>query len=164
MRGHGRTDPRPRSCRRIRVVPLVLHAAGDPRLLRTAGGRVSGNIRALKRRDVFASAVLFVVGFSAVFAVLGVALNAALQGVATEGLAWLSRLAGTIVIILGLHLTSLLCIPILDRKYPAKPDMPKLGNFASLLFGASFAVSWTSCVGPILGNTLVLAAAQPATV
>jgi cytochrome c-type biogenesis protein len=51
----------------------------------------------LERRDVFFNAVLFVAGFSTGFAVLGVVLNAALQGAATEVLAWLSRLAGVIV-------------------------------------------------------------------
>src|SRR5215216_6385043 len=56
----------------------------------------------LGRRDVFSSAVLFVAGFSAVFAVLGVVLNAALQEAATEVLAWLSRFAGSVVILLGL--------------------------------------------------------------
>lgn len=32
----------------------------------------------------------------------------------------------------------------------------------SLLFGASFAVAWTPCVGPILGSTLALATTRPA--
>ncbi len=36
------------------------------------------------------------------------------------------------------------------------------GYLASVLFGASFAVAWTPCVGPILGSTLALAASQPA--
>ncbi len=116
----------------------------------------------LGRRDVFLSTVLFVAGFSAVFAALGVALNAALQGAATEVLAWLSRLAGTVVILLGLHLTGLLRLPLLERDYSARPKAPKPGYLSSALFGASFAVAWTPCVGPILGSTLALAAAQPA--
>ncbi|MDP9457427.1 MAG: cytochrome c biogenesis CcdA family protein [Actinomycetota bacterium] len=116
----------------------------------------------LKRRDVFLSAVLFVAGFSAVFAALGVALNAALQGAATEVLAWLSRLAGTVVILLGLHLTGLLRLPFLERGYSTRPKARKPGYLSSALFGASFAVAWTPCVGPILGSTLALAAAQPA--
>lgn len=116
----------------------------------------------LRRQDVFLSAVLFVVGFSAVFAVLGVVLNAALQDAATEVLAWLSRIAGTIVIFLGLHLTGLLRLPILDRRLSASPGSVKPGHLTSLLFGASFAVAWTPCVGPILGSTLALATSQPA--
>ncbi|MDP9477507.1 MAG: cytochrome c biogenesis protein CcdA [Actinomycetota bacterium] len=116
----------------------------------------------LKRRDVLLGTVLFVAGFSAVFAGLGVVLGAVLQEAATEVLAWLSRLAGTVVIVLGLHLTGLLRLPVLDRRYRTRPGTPKTGRLASLLFGASFAVAWTPCVGPILGSTFVLATTQPA--
>ncbi|MBA3426655.1 MAG: cytochrome c biogenesis CcdA family protein [Rubrobacteraceae bacterium] len=114
------------------------------------------------RRDVLAGALLFVAGFSMVFAVLGVALNAALAGVAAETLAWLSRLAGTVIILLGLHMTGLLRVPILDREYSIKPTKIGPGYLAPAIFGASFAVAWTPCVGPILGSTLALAAARPA--
>ena len=116
----------------------------------------------LKRRDVLLGTVLFVVGFSIVFAVLGVVLNAALQNAATEVLTWLSRIAGTVVILLGLHLTGLLRLPFLDRRFSVRAAANGPGHLAPLLFGASFAVAWTPCVGPILGSTLALAAAQPA--
>ncbi len=117
----------------------------------------------LKRRDLFLSTLLFVVGFSTVFAVLGVALNAVLAGAATEALTWLSRIAGAVVILLGLHLTGLLKLPLLDRRVSLQPGTLKPGHISSLLFGAAFGVAWTPCVGPILGSTLALAASQPAT-
>ncbi len=129
-------------------------------LVQLAGTSLS--VSDLKRRDVLLSTVLFVGGFSAVFAFLGVVLGALLQGAATEVLAWLSRLAGTAVIVLGLHLTGLLRLPLLDREYRAHPGMSKTGHLTSFLFGASFAVAWTPCVGPILGSTLALASTQPA--
>jgi cytochrome c-type biogenesis protein len=101
----------------------------------------------LKRRDVLSGTVLFVAGFSAVFALLGVVLGTVLQEAATEVLAWLSRLAGTVVIVLGLHLTGLLRLPFLDREYWALPGAPTAGHLAPFVFGASFAVAWTPCVG-----------------
>ena len=113
----------------------------------------------LRRRDLLLSTALFVAGFSAVFAGLGVTLGAVLQEVATEALAWLSRAAGTVVILLGLHLTGLLRLPLLDRQGSPRS---RSGHLAPLLFGASFAVAWTPCVGPILGSTLALATTQPA--
>lgn len=113
------------------------------------------------RRDVFFGALLFVGGFSLVFAVLGVLLNAALREAAAETLAWLSRLAGGLIIALGLHLVGLLRIPFLDRTYAMKPSRSVTGGLGSFLFGASFAVAWTPCVGPILGGTIALAATQP---
>lgn len=116
----------------------------------------------LKRRDVLLSTLLFVLGFSTVFSALGILLNAVLQEAATETLTWLSRVAGTVVILLGLHLTGLLRLPFLDRRFSVQPTVFKPGHLASLLFGASFAVAWTPCVGPILGSTLALAASQPA--
>jgi cytochrome c-type biogenesis protein len=116
----------------------------------------------LQRRDVLLGTTLFVIGFSAMFATLGVVLGTVLQDAATGVLTWLSRLAGTVVILLGLHLTGLLRLPILDRQYSAHPTTLKPGTLASFLFGASFAVAWTPCVGPVLGSTLALATTRPA--
>jgi cytochrome c-type biogenesis protein len=115
----------------------------------------------LERRDVLLGTIMFVAGFAAVFATLGVVLGAVLADVATEVLMWLSRLAGTIIIVLGLHLSGLLRLPPLDRQYSAHPGGLKPGHFSSFLFGACFAVAWTPCVGPILGSTLALATTRP---
>lgn len=116
----------------------------------------------LRRRDVLLGTVLFVVGFSTVFAFLGILLNAVLQDAATEVLTWLSRVAGIVVIGLGLHLSGLLRIPFLNRQYAVRTGGLRPGHLTSFLFGASFAVAWTPCVGPILGSTLALAASEPA--
>jgi cytochrome c-type biogenesis protein len=116
----------------------------------------------LERRDVLLGTMTFVIGFSAAFATLGIVLGAVLADVAVEVLAWLSRLAGTIIIVLGLHLTGLLRLPLLDRQYSAHPGGLKPGLFSSFLFGASFAVAWTPCVGPTLGSTLALTTTRPA--
>jgi cytochrome c-type biogenesis protein len=133
-----------------------------PAFLAQLAGTFLGHAE-LGRRDVFLGATLFVAGFSAVFAVLGVLLNAVLQDAATEVMQWLSRLAGTVVIVLGLHLTGLLRLPALDRPYSTRPATLEPGHLSSFFFGASFAVAWTPCVGPILGSTFALAASQPAT-
>lgn len=116
----------------------------------------------LTRRDVLSNTVLFVAGFATVFAVLGVLLNAVLGMAGTVALTWLSRVAGALVVVLGLHLTGLLHLPALDREYSMYSGTLKPGGISSLLFGGAFAVAWTPCVGPILGSTLVLAATQPA--
>ena len=130
-----------------------------PAFLTQLAGTSLGRAQDLGRRDLLLGAILFVGGFSLVFVVLGVVLNAALDEVAAETLAWVSRLAGAVIVVLGLHMTGLL---LLDRGYSAKPIKAGPGRLAPLLFGACFAVAWTPCVGPVLGSTLALAAARPA--
>jgi cytochrome c-type biogenesis protein len=134
-----------------------------PAFFAQLAGTSLGRASELGRRALLLDAFLFVIGFSFVFAVLGVALNAALDEVAAETLAWLSRLAGAVIVVLGLHMMGLLRMSVLDRSYPARPMAAGSGRLGPLLFGSSFAVAWTPCVGPVLGSTLALAAAQPAT-
>lgn len=133
-----------------------------PAFFAQLAGTSLGRAQDLGRRDLLLGAFLFVGGFSLVFAVLGVTLSAVLEEVAAETLAWLSRLAGTVIIVLGLYMIGLLSLPVFDREYSAKPIKTGSGRLAPLLFGASFAVAWTPCVGPVLGSTLALATARPA--
>ena len=132
-----------------------------PAFFAQLAGTSLGRAQELGRRDLLFDAFLFMIGFSFVFAVLGVALNAALDEVAAETLAWLSRLAGAVIVVLGLHMMGLLRMSVLDRSYPARPMAAGSGRLGPLLFGPSFAVAWTPCVGPILGTTLTLAATSP---
>ena len=133
-----------------------------PAFFAQLAGTSLGRAQDLTRRGLLLGSLLFVGGFSFVFAVLGVALNAALSEVAAETLVWVSRLAGAVIIVLGLHMTGLLRLPVLDRSYSVGWANAGPGRLASLVFGACFAVAWTPCVGPVLGSTLALAAARPA--
>ena len=130
-----------------------------PAFFAQLAGTSLGREGASGRLAKFSGAALFVAGFSLVFAVLGVALDVALAGLAAETLAWLSRLAGAVIIALGLGMTGLIQLPLTQRGLPAGT---RSGRLRPLVFGASFAVAWTPCVGPVLGSTLALAAAQPA--
>lgn len=113
------------------------------------------------RRKVFKNALMYVIGFSLVFILMGT-----IFGVAGLGLVKykpiLSRVGGVLVIIFGLYLMHVLKIPALNflnsehrfnlvsKLHPGKPS-------SSFLLGATFAFGWTPCVGPILGTILTLA-------
>src|SRR5689334_17090498 len=55
-----------------------------------------------QRWAIFLNSVFFVLGFSLVFALLGVLLNTILSFVAYSVTAWLSRIGGAIIIFFGL--------------------------------------------------------------
>ncbi|HXV27192.1 MAG TPA: cytochrome c biogenesis protein CcdA [Candidatus Paceibacterota bacterium] len=116
-----------------------------------------------QRRQVFLNALIFVLGFSAVFAVLGVVLNTVLSTVAYDARIWLSRVGGVLIIIFGLYLTKLIRLPFLEREYKFRVAGTGIRSryVTSFLFGAAFAAGWTPCVGAVLGGILTLAVTQP---
>ena len=114
------------------------------------------------RWKIFLNAVFFVLGFSLVFATLGVLLNTALEAVAYDVQIWLGRIGGILVIFFGLYLTGLINIPWLQAEHKIHITHQFSSRYlTSLIFGAAFAAGWTPCVGAVLGGILGLAATQP---
>lgn len=137
------------------VLPII------PGFLSYLGG-ASVSEAEVKRRDIFLNSFFFVLGFSVVFAALGVLLNTILDSVAYDVQAWLARIGGIIIIFFGLYLVGLIRIPFLEREYKFNVRTKITSRYAvSFLFGLAFAVGWTPCVGPALGVILGLAASHP---
>ncbi|MDO8600387.1 MAG: cytochrome c biogenesis protein CcdA [bacterium] len=127
-----------------------------------AGSSTTGG--APSRRAVFMNALFFVLGFSVVFAALGVLLNTLLEAVAYDAQIWLSRIGGALVIFFGLYLVGLLKIPFLEREHKIAVRTRFSSRYAtSFLFGLAFAAGWTPCVSAALGAILGIAATQPGT-
>ena len=128
----------------------------------------SGNtdVARSRRREIFLNSIFFVLGFSLVFAVLGILLNTVLAFAAYSVKIWLGRIGGVLIIFFGLYLVRLIRIPFLERDYKPtiSPELSRKINsryVVSFLFGLAFAVGWTPCVGPALGIILGLAASAP---
>jgi len=111
-----------------------------------------------RRRVAFTHALLFVLGFTLVFLLLGATASALGRTLAFHKV-WLQRLGGVLIILFGL-----VCLGVIksDRLLQDKrvhlQDKP-LGFLGSVLVGMAFAAGWTPCIGPILGGILGLASA-----
>lgn len=115
-----------------------------------------------KRKDIFINSLFFVLGFSSIFALLGVLLNTVLDLVAYDVQLWLARVGGAIIIFFGLYLTGLIKLPFLEKEYKLNVKVRFHSKFlTSFVFGAAFAAGWTPCVGAVLGGILGLAASAP---
>ncbi|VVC02014.1 Thiol:disulfide interchange protein DsbD [uncultured archaeon] len=138
------------------VLPLV---PGFLSYLGSAG--LSGGGKASRMR-VFLNSAAYVLGFTLVFSLLGVLLNGLLGPSAYGFLPWLSRIGGAIIIAFGLYTLGILKLDFLEAEHRLKPSQAaEQSYFFSFLFGASFAVGWSPCVGAILGAVLTLAATAP---
>ena len=114
------------------------------------------------RVNIFLNTVYFVLGFSLIFAVLGVILNSVLSSVGIGFQSTLQSVGGIVIGIFGLYLVLSTKLRTLNfEKKMTKIPKFKTSYITSFLFGAAFAAAWTPCVGPILGSTLTLAATAP---
>jgi len=110
-------------------------------------------------RSVMLNSLMFILGFSIVFLALGAAASTVGHVLRTHMLL-MSRIAGVIIIIFGLHLTGLVPIKALyadKRLHGLKGNSTAIGAF---LVGFAFAFGWTPCIGPILGTILGFAATE----
>lgn len=114
------------------------------------------------RINIFLNTVYFVLGFSLVFAVLGVILNSFLANIGVGFQGTLQAIGGIVIVVFGAYLILSTKIRVLNfEKRMTKIPRFKTSYITSFVFGAAFASGWTPCVGPILGSTLTLAATAP---
>jgi cytochrome c-type biogenesis protein len=131
------------------LVPAYIGYLGG----RAAGGEASGSSRFV----TFTHGVAFVLGFSVVFILLGVAVSAA-GGLLYDLRSYLAKIGGVVVVIFGLHMIGVFRIPFLeyDARVHSSPDR-KWGYLSSALLGVFFSAGWSPCVGPVLGTILTVA-------
>ncbi len=126
---------------------------------------VGGQSIAIKRStriNIFLNTIYFVLGFSLIFAVLGVILNTVLVSAGVAFQHSLTTIGGVVIIAFGVYLILSTKIRQLNfEKRITKIPKFKTSYFTSLVFGAAFAGCWTPCVGPILGSIFTLAASSP---
>jgi cytochrome c-type biogenesis protein len=120
-------------------------------------------LRKSTRLNIFLNTVYFVLGFSLIFAVLGVFLNSVLSTVGIGFQSTLQLIGGIVIATFGVYLILSTKLRTLNfEKKMTKIPKFKASYITSFVFGAAFAAAWTPCVGPILGSTLTLAATAPA--
>lgn len=126
-----------------------------------AGTSISGAVDSKAKIKIFINSLLFVLGFSSVFALLGVLLNSVLANVSYSAQLWAARIGGIIIILFALYLLKLIRLPFLEREHKFSTKKFKYSYVTSFVFGAAFAAGWTPCVGAVLGSVLTLAITSP---
>lgn len=108
---------------------------------------------------VLAPAIVFCLSFTAVFVALGMTatgLGSALQ----DSRGTLDKVAGAVIIALGLLFLLTPFVPRLNREWRPDALIARAGSGGPLIAGAAFAFAWTPCIGPTLGAILTAAATQ----
>lgn len=125
----------------------------------------AGEEKAKNYQRVLLAAFTFVLGFSTVFVLLGATASFAGQNL-REVDSYLNdhlklsfaKIAGVVIIIMGLHFVGLFKIGFLSREVRYHQDKKPLGLLGAYAIGLAFAFGWTPCIGPILATILSVAA------
>lgn len=112
--------------------------------------------KSVRRRSAL-HALIFILGFSTMFALLGAS--------ASKVGEWLLDyqdniriFGGILIFVLGLFVTGWIRLPWLNQEKKIHLSQRPAGIFGTYLIGIIFAAGWTPCVGPILASILTLAA------
>ena len=114
-----------------------------------------GSAQEKDHKRVIKNAFGFILGFTAVFVLLG-ALAGFFGGLLSRYQTAVNIVTGAIVVFFGLNFLGVFRLNIFKGSHGAKKGTP--GFFSSVLFGIVFSVGWTPCVGAFLGSALLLAA------
>ena len=133
------------------VLPLI------PGYISYISGQSLQNILDTKKINLF-PLVLFCLGFSSVFTILGA--SASFLGQALlQNSEILRIIAGIVIIIFSLQLIGFINISYLN--FEKRFDAKKSKNiFFPYIIGLAFGFGWTPCIGPILGSILALASIE----
>ena len=101
--------------------------------------------------------VLFVIGFSIIFILLGTTVSF-IGTLFLDAMQWIERIGGVILIVLGLHMAGIIHIKRLERQMSFDIAKRNSGKFGPLIVGMAFGAGWTPCIGPILAGILTIAA------
>ena len=118
-----------------------------------------GGAAVTSRAQIFFTSLAFVIGFSIVFIALGASATAVGKFMFAR-LPLLSKIAGVILIIFGLHTMGVFRLAFLDAEKRVHTQRKPAGPLGAMLVGVAFAFGWTPCIGPILGGILAIAGSK----
>jgi cytochrome c-type biogenesis protein len=122
------------------VIPLL------PGYLSYATGLSGADLEQARRGRMLAGAVLFVLGFSVVYVLLGW-VSGSVGGWLVEWRSELEIVLGILTVLLGLAFAGL--VPFLQHDWRVH-QVPAVGLAAAPALGFLFGVGWTPCIGPTL--------------
>jgi cytochrome c-type biogenesis protein len=107
--------------------------------------------------------IMFVIGFSIIFMLLGTTVSF-MGNLFFDSIQWIERIGGVVLIVLGLHMIGIFKIPRLEKQIRFDMAKRNSGKFGPLVVGMAFGAGWTPCIGPILAGILTIAASSSSVV
>ncbi len=107
---------------------------------------------------VLVASLLFVLGLSTVFVIVG-GISGALTNFVANYMHILEKVAGVLIVLFGIYLLGFFKFGFMEQERKVHMSKP-MNLVGSYILGLAFAFGWTPCIGPIIAGILVIAATQ----
>ncbi|MBI1893220.1 MAG: cytochrome c biogenesis protein CcdA, partial [Candidatus Rokubacteria bacterium] len=125
--------------------------------------RLTAEVTGRERRQIIAHSLAFVVGFSAIFVLLGASFSAAAQ-LLLDYREWIRIVGGSLIVVFGLYIAGALKIGWLSRTRQIELKTRPTGYVGSFLVGVTFdwtnPTTYTDGTPPTLAGTRLWCAGQ----
>lgn len=120
-------------------------------------GETGPEQKSLLRKRAVIRTLAFILGFTAVFMLLGLSASGAGQFF-SQNKVWFQRIGGIVILVLGLQFLGIFKIRLFSKpmqliKLPVKEN----SFWGALWMGLAFGAGWTPCFGPVLAAIVVMA-------
>lgn len=114
-----------------------------------------------KRKTVLINTILFVLGISFAFFLLGMTFSA-LGSFFQEHKQLFTQISGGLIIVMGIIQLGIIKIKFFEKEHKinTKMNMKKMNPLLAFVMGFTFSFAWTPCVGPALASVLALASSS----
>ena len=138
------------------LIPGYISFISGVSLQEMQNGSLADGLLNSQKLTVILNSMLFIVGFSMIFILLGASATWIGTLLSTR-ISFLTKAAGLVIILFGLFKLGLFRPLVFFKEVRFNVERKKVGFIWALIIGASFAFGWTPCIGPILTGILVFA-------
>lgn len=117
-----------------------------------------GNVK-LKDSPLLKNTILFVLGISTTFFILGSSINA-FKHFFTSNKEIMTTIGGILIIIMGLFYLGYLNLPFLQKEKKFNLGVREMKPWTAYLLGFTFSFGWSPCIGPMLASALIMASSS----
>jgi len=133
------------------IIPIYLSILSSSSVDNLKAGKVK-----FINSSLFKNTILFVLGISTTFFILGSSVNA-LNYFIKDNKNIIALIGGIVIIFMGIFYMGLINVPFLQREKKIHVDTKEMKPVTAYILGFAFSFAWTPCVGPMLSSVLIMA-------
>lgn len=140
------------------ILPVYLSILSNSNTETLKGGQYK-----FVKTSLFKNTILFVLGISTTFFILGSSVNI-LSSFFIKSKDYIMFIGGIIIVFMGLFYVDIIKSALLNREKRFNVQIKEMNSLSAFILGFTFSFGWTPCIGPILASVLIMASSSSSSI